>query len=114
MNGLTTCRNMKTKEEYRAFDFGLAGIEIFGEKYHAKGGAFLSCIICGRDTSKKGESWGVIIGDGGGVAVHIEDKEKSESCGGYMGWFPIGSECIKKVPVEFRIKNIYENKVKGV
>lgn len=113
MDGLVTEVNSRTGIEYRAFDFDLAGIEIFSDKYHKKHG-FLNCIICARDTSKKGESWGVVIGGGGSVAVHTEDLTKAETCGGYMGWFPIGSECIKKVPVEFRIKNFYEDKVKGV
>jgi hypothetical protein len=113
MDGLVTCKNSRTNEEYRAFDFYDAGIKIFSDKYHKKSG-FLNCIICARDTSKKGESWGVVIGDGGGVAVHSQDLVKAETCGGYMGWFPIGSECIKKVPVEFRIKNFYEDKVRGV
>lgn len=113
MDAIVREKNSRTGVEYRAFDFSVANIEIFNDKYHKKHG-FLNCIICARDTSKKGESWGVIIGGGGSVAVHIDDKEIAETCGGYMGWFPIGSECIKKVPAEFRIKNIYEDKVKGV
>lgn len=75
---------------------------------------FLACIFCGRDTSKQGNSNGVIVSDGGGAIVHPEDNEKELHDGGYMGWFPVGSECIKSVPAEFRQKNFYDDKVKGV
>lgn len=103
--------NHTTKEQYRAFDY--EGIDIFSEKYHAKGSAFLSCIICGRDTSKQGKSQGVVIGNGGGNIVHPQDNLLAQD-GGYMGWFPIGSECIKAIPTEFRIANPYNNKARGV
>ena len=74
---------------------------------------FLACIFCGRDTSKQGKSNGVMVGAGGSCIIHPEDYEKQVD-GGSMGWFPVGSECIKEVPVEFRIANIYEDKVRGV
>lgn len=112
MAQIRTSVNSKTKKTYRCFDW--EGLNLFSEKYHAKGSQFLSCIICGRDTSKKGRSWGVIIGEGAGVIVHPQDNEIAKSCGGYMGWFPIGSECIKQIPVEFRLENIYDDKEKGV
>ena len=111
MGQITTSTNSRTKAIYRCFDYG--DIQIFSEKYHAKGSAFLSCIICGRDTSSKGKSSGVIIGEGGSVIVHPQDNEIAKD-GGYMGWFPIGSECIKQIPAEFRLENIYDNKEKGV
>lgn len=98
---------------YRAFETD----ELFSEKYQEKqrknGHYFLSCVFCGRDTSKQGKSQGVYVGAGGGVIVHPDDYEKSID-GGDMGWFPVGSECIKRVPAEFRVVNIYEDKVKGV
>lgn len=98
---------------YRAFETD----ELFSEKYQERqsknGHYFLSCVFCGRDTSKQGNSQGVCVGAGGGLIVHPEDYEKAMD-GGEMGWFPVGSECIKRVPVEFRAPNPYENKVKGV
>lgn len=84
----------------------------FGEKYHDKGAPFLACIACARDTSKQGESLGVWIVGGGSLIAHPEVKELND--GGDMGWFPVGSECIKKVPLEFRDSNPYANKVRGV
>ena len=104
--------NSRTQGEYRAFE----ATNLFGAKYQertAQTSHFLQCIFCGRDTSKQGKSMGVIVGEGGGVVVHPEDNELAQD-GGFMGWFPVGSECIKEVPAEFRQPNIYDDKVKGV
>jgi hypothetical protein len=93
---------------------------LWGEKYQEREAKtfgclpFLACLICGRDTSKQGNSKGVIVSGGGSTIVHPEDNEKELHDGGYMGWFPIGSECIKAIPVEFRQKNFYDDKVKGI
>jgi hypothetical protein len=88
---------------------------LFGEKYQAKSHKhhFLTCVFCGRDTSKQGKSNGVMVGAGGSLIIHPADYEIQED-GGSMGWFPVGTECIKSVPAEFRVPNIYEDKVKGV
>ena len=108
-----TYKNHRTGEEVRAFETN----NLFGEKYQIKQDqnkiVFTSCVFCGRNTSKQGNSSGVMVGGGGGTIIHPEDYEKSID-GGDMGWFPVGSECIKSVPVEFRIANIYEDKVNGV
>lgn len=45
-----------------------------------------------------------MVGAGGSVIVHPEDYEKAID-GGAMGFFPVGSECIKEVPKEFRVPN---------
>ena len=91
---------------------------LWGERYQArqaKGGAwFLNCIVCGRDTSNRGESYGVWISGGGDLIVHPDDYDTYPHRGGDMGWFPVGSECIKRVPVEFHAPNPYEDKVRGV
>lgn len=84
----------------------------FGEKYHAKNDTYLSCINCGRDTSKQGNSNGVYIVGGGEWIAHPDQPEFND--GGDMGWFPVGSECIKKVPAEYRTPNPYDDKVHGV
>jgi hypothetical protein len=111
---ITTGINHSTKAEYRAFSTDL----LFGDKYQEKqnntfGHSFLCCVFCGRDTSKQGKSNGVMVGDGGALIVYPEDYEIATD-GGAMGWFPVGSECIKSVPTEFRVANPYDNKVKGV
>lgn len=83
----------------------------WSDKYHdAK--TFLACIACGRNTSKQGESKGVWIVGGGAWIGHPEQPEIND--GGDMGWFPVGTECIKKVPAEYRVENPYEDKVKGI
>jgi hypothetical protein len=92
---------------------------LWGEKYRAReesrnGVSFLSCIHCGRDTSKQGNSQGVCVSGGGGLIIHPDDYETFPHDGGDMGWFPVGSECIKQIPAEFRANNPYTNKVAGV
>ena len=115
INGtVVTGINSRTQAKYRAFEAN----NLFGPKYQIKADknllGFLNCIFCGRDTSKQGNSLGVIVGEGGAVVVHPQDNEIAATCGGYMGWFPVGSECIKEIPAEFRMANIYDDKVKGV
>jgi hypothetical protein len=104
----------KSKNGARCLDMGENNIDVFGPKWQASDQNFLSCTICGRNTSKQGKSVGVIVSDGGAAIVFPGDNLLEQSDGGYMGWFPVGSECIKAIPAEFRIANIYENKVKGV
>lgn len=111
---VVTGHNFRNKEiTYRAFETD----ELFSEKWQEKqsknGHPFLACVFCGRDTSKQGKSQGVCVGAGGALIVHPEDYENATD-GGEMGWFPVGSECVKSVPAEFRVPNPYENKVKGV
>ena len=113
MAELTTGINRRANVEYRAFDTD----NLFGQKYQKKtenGSGFLQCVFCGRDTSKQGKSQGVMVGAGGALIVHPDDYETLAIDGGEMGWFPVGAECIKEVPAEFRVANIYDNKVKGV
>lgn len=103
--------NQKKTENPRVFETDL----LFGEKYQDKtenGSHFLQCVFCGRDTSKQGKSDGVLVGGGAALIVHPEDYPLND--GGDMGWFPIGSECIKSVPTEYRVSNPYKNKVRGV
>ena len=110
---ITTGINHRDKVTYRA----VSSDNLFGERYQIKtqhGSSFLQCVFCGRDTSKQGKSSGVMVGAGGGLIVHPDDYESKAIDGGDMGWFPVGSECIKEVPKEFRVANIYEDKVRGV
>ena len=66
-------------------------------------GDMTRCAVCGRKTSPKEQGLGVVVVDGGGSIVHVDDIEVAMvHDGGYMGWFPVGSSCIKAVPEEFR------------
>lgn len=85
----------------------------WSEKYHAAG-TFLACIACGKLTSNKGQSEGVYIGGGGDLIIHPKDYDTYPHRGEEMGWFPVGRECIKKVPAEYRAENPYDNPIAGV
>jgi hypothetical protein len=89
--------------------------DAFNDRYHDAGG-FLACVACGKKTSKNGNSLGVFINGGGGYITHPEDDRAEYAAfpEGYMGWFPIGRECIKAVPVEYRAPNPYDDKAAGV
>lgn len=78
-------------------------IDIWGEKYIAKehlGGE--RCTVCGKLTSPNAKGLGVIVSDGGSSIIHPADNDLEINSAGYMGWWAVGTECIKKVPVEFR------------
>jgi hypothetical protein len=72
------------------------------------------CIFCGRNASRNGNSDGVYVSGGGGLIVHPDDYATYPHNGGDMGWFPVGAECIKRVPEEFRLDNPYANRERMV
>jgi hypothetical protein len=56
-----------------------------------------ACIICGRDTSTQ-RNFYYTLGDGSPYyASHVEDKELAKLSAGYMGVYPVGSTCAKRV-----------------
>lgn len=62
------------------------------------------CFVCGRGMTEKGResAWHIHLVDGGiGIAHNTNDSEDDD---GEMGYFPIGSECAKKVPADYRVK----------
>jgi hypothetical protein len=63
-----------------------------------------SCIHCGRKTSNQKAGQGVLISEGGSALIREQDYETYTHGGGNMGWFPVGSECIKDIPTEFWVK----------
>ena len=80
---------------------------LWGDKYQKRemthGIGYDACILCGRDTDRH---LGVVVGDGGFVIIHRDDIDIEEQGdpAGYMGFFPIGPECIKQIPAEYRCK----------
>lgn len=76
----------------------IQNFDLFSKKFHEAGND-TPCTVCGRKTNL---TIGVYVGAGGSSLVHPEDTEKADD-GGFMGFFPIGNECIKKVPKEFRV-----------
>ena len=92
-------QNLNNKElSYRGIYSHEIGLNLFSEKFH-ESGSENPCTVCGRKTNL---TIGVHVGDGGSAIVHPEDIELAQD-GGFMGFFPIGKECIKKVPKEFRV-----------
>lgn len=76
-----------------------------------------ACVNCGKRTSRAGNSLGVWIGhDGGTCIIHPDDVDAEYELhpGSFLGWFPVGSECIKRVPAEYRAPDPYDDTVKGV
>ena len=57
------------------------------------------CIVCGRTTGDNASMVWIVEG---GIALATTDETNVDSAGD-MGWWRIGSECIKSVPEEFRI-----------
>jgi hypothetical protein len=58
------------------------------------------CIVCGRTVGDNGSFIWLI--NGGTTIASADETNVDES--GDMGWWQIGSECIKSVPENFRIK----------
>lgn len=78
--------------------------DLFSEKYHVRalksGGDYL-CVCCGRDTSRQGKSNGILLAEGGECIAHPDGDKGNPS--GWMGWYPVGTECIKRVPAAYRV-----------
>ena len=61
------------------------------------------CMVCARKTSKDPKKvQGVLIVEGGGWVAHPDDYDRFDPSG-TMGWFAVGSECIKRIPLEYRV-----------
>ncbi len=82
------------------------GFNLFSEKFN-KSAANQPCTVCGRETSNKGNASGVVVVKGGGSLIAPSDVSEAyiKTDAGYMGWFPVGAECIKKVPAQYRAKD---------
>ena len=72
---------------------------IWKHKHDHEYGSIHSCQCCGRAVSDN--ALGIVVADGGSSIVHPEDAATLVDNGGYMGWYPIGSECAKKIPSEY-------------
>ena len=75
------------------------GLALFSEKFH-NSTAKQPCAVCGRETGIITGSMGVIVAEGGSSLLHPDDEDTDPA--GFMGWWAMGSECIKKVPKEYR------------
>ena len=91
-----------------AIDFDAISLYVWGDKVH-KSIANEPCIVCGRETSNKNNAKGVYVTEGGSSICLPTDIEKEIARRDvWMGFFPIGSECIKAVPAEFRASDPFK------
>ena len=75
---------------------------LFSEGYHSSR-ADDPCVCCGRNVGKRGYS--IIVAGGGVEIIHPDDAEAAAATdNGFMGAYNVGSECIKRVPAEYRIR----------
>lgn len=79
----------------------------FGPKYQARvenGSTGTECVLCGKQTSRNGRSNGTTIHvrvvDGGG---RFATPDEVVDARGDMGYFPVGSECAKSLPDEYKV-----------
>lgn len=61
-----------------------------------------SCVLCGRPVGRKGVTF-VHMVDGGSTLAPVAEVYENEAAD--LGWWPVGSTCAKRVPVEFRSKH---------
>jgi len=60
------------------------------------------CAVCGRTIRNEARAVWVHIVDGGGVILHRDDEAAYASDGGDLGLYPVGPECAKRIPKEYR------------
>lgn len=65
------------------------------------------CYLCGRGLTEKAlaGSWWLHLVDGG-TAVAAADDRSHDGAGSDLGWFALGSECAKRVPISHRSRTI--------
>ena len=73
--------------------------------YHARPEHDDECMICSRPLRTAKARWVECIG-GALIIIPVldytpEERAEIESCGGYMGCYPIGRACAKKLPRKF-------------
>jgi predicted nucleotide-binding protein len=105
---VTEAKTYTTDCNVQAFPLHDALPTAFCEKYQQKVQYdHENCIACGRNVSKQNAK-GVFVVNGGEGICKAEDVELEQRDAGFMGWFPVGSECIKTVPTEYRADNPYK------
>jgi hypothetical protein len=58
------------------------------------------CQCCGR-TVGKNPLGAIIVGGGGEMCQPADNAAFMQNDGGYMGWYPVGSECAKHFPAGY-------------
>jgi len=66
-----------------------------------------TCLICGRPLTRSAADNGYWVHMSTGWQIILPDDDESDS----QGCFPVGSECAKRIPTEYRIKQAAAPKV---
>lgn len=79
----------------------------WSDAYHESPHAENACIVCGKRTVA-GSRVIVCLTGGGDVLVRPDDmeREEREHPGNFMGTWPVGPECGKSIPQEYRCTEV--------
>lgn len=64
------------------------------------------CVCCGRDVKNPG-AWVLLVDGGAALGLPGDEQWFIQNDSGYMGFHPVGSDCVKLIPVEYREKQVY-------
>lgn len=88
-------------EKPRLSDYLKTGRYPWSEAYQEVMDNHDRCIVCGKRVGANA-IW-VVLGEGGDVLIAPEnDEDAMATDSGYMGWWPVGPECGRTVPAEYR------------
>lgn len=79
----------------------------FGPKYQERTASGIGitgreCVLCGRQASSKGNSLHAVVVGGGSRFARLDSPEATDDRDpGFMGSFPVGSECAKQFPAGY-------------
>jgi len=79
---------------------------MWGEKFHKSGADnsdwsdYEPCQCCGRKVGKN-PLYAIVVGGGSSLCLPADATEFEKHDGGWMGCYPIGSECAKKFPAGY-------------
>ena len=70
-----------------------------------KNASYDECICCGRALNPSAKLFWVHWSFSGNLyPVNISDEAANEHPEGDQGWFPVGADCAKKIPAEYKSK----------
>lgn len=77
--------------------------DAFGDRYRRHETSW-GCVGCGQPIQQRAGSVGIYI-TGRASIVHPADVALAEQDPEWMGWWPIGPECVSALPSEWKFQN---------